>query len=487
MKVLVVEDEAPILRNICRLIEKCNPAFQVYYRAQNGKNALEVIRTQPVDLIFLDIRMPVMDGLEVMRHMKQEELEIPVIVVSGYKDFEYVQQALRHGSMDYLLKPVKMEELRQILNKAEQYFIKRNCCDTPKRLDGEAETDGKKESVQYEFALCCFGAFYIEQYTQTISVLQERMEERLRGFLHSQLDEEEFWLIPGKNAQEQFVLLRQGNGRLGELLRRFLKSESHTTIVLTIILYRRSLYMHEIYKAQKEMRRGAMLSMSVEESGLFELEECEAIEPDMKMSLLEAVHFPAQMYEAVREEIEKRGKKRYDILRVLKAAFLIYSGKFPCRYNNIYLEESVNSIIESVYSMEALYQEVKKLIVDAFYEESVISGNKEKFAYEVRNYLEGHYSMHVSNQTLSDEFGFVPAYIRTIFQQQFQQSPMEYLQRVRIEKSKTWLKETELSLKEIAEALGFSDQLYFSKVFKKTENMTPTEYRRRTKQSIEER
>ena len=151
MKVLVVEDEAPILRNICRLIEKCNPAFQVYYRAQNGKNALEVIRTQPVDLIFLDIRMPVMDGLEVMRHMKQEELEIPVIVVSGYKDFEYVQQALRHGSMDYLLKPVKMEELRQILNKAEQYFIKRNCCDTPKRLDGEAETDGKKESVQYEF------------------------------------------------------------------------------------------------------------------------------------------------------------------------------------------------------------------------------------------------------------------------------------------------------------------------------------------------
>ena len=95
--------------------------------------------------------------------------------------------------------------------------------------------------------------------------------------------------------------------------------------------------------------------------------------------------------------------------------------------------------------------------------------------------------MHVSNQTLSDEFGFVPAYIRTIFQQQFQQSPMEYLQRVRIEKSKTWLKETELSLKEIAEALGFSDQLYFSKVFKKTENMTPTEYRRRTKQSIEER
>ena len=189
----------------------------------------------------------------------------------------------------------------------------------------------------------------------------------------------------------------------------------------------------------------------------------------------------------MREEIEKRGKKRYDILRVLKAAFLIYSGKFPCRYNNIYLEESVNSIIESVYSMEALYQEVKKLIVDAFYEESVISGNKEKFAYEVRNYLEGHYSMHVSNQTLSDEFGFVPAYIRTIFQQQFQQSPMEYLQRVRIEKSKTWLKETELSLKEIAEALGFSDQLYFSKVFKKTENMTPTEYRRRTKQSIEER
>ena len=126
IRILVVEDEIPILRSICSLIEQTDSEFQVAARARNGKEALDILDTQVIDVVFLDIHMPVMDGMEVLQELQKKELDVLIVVLSGYQDFEYVRMAMRHGAVDYLLKPAKREELKRVLYEVESRVIERN-------------------------------------------------------------------------------------------------------------------------------------------------------------------------------------------------------------------------------------------------------------------------------------------------------------------------------------------------------------------------
>ncbi len=109
IRVLVTEDEMPILRSTCTLVERMNPEFKVMYRAANGQEALDIMESQEVELLLLDIQMPIMDGVQLLKIMNKKKIKVPTIVLSGYQDFTYVQEALRCGAIDYLLKTLKKE------------------------------------------------------------------------------------------------------------------------------------------------------------------------------------------------------------------------------------------------------------------------------------------------------------------------------------------------------------------------------------------
>ena len=79
IRILVVEDEIPILRSICSLIEQTDSEFQVAARARNGKEALDILDTQVIDVVFLDIHMPVMDGMEVLQELQKKELDVLIV------------------------------------------------------------------------------------------------------------------------------------------------------------------------------------------------------------------------------------------------------------------------------------------------------------------------------------------------------------------------------------------------------------------------
>lgn len=116
-RVVVAEDEYLILNNIVKKITELDLGFEVIDRVQDGKAALEIVKEKVPDLLMTDIRMPLMDGLELLENVAVDYPYIKKIVISGYDEFEYAQQALRVGVVDYLLKPVKMGELAMALNK----------------------------------------------------------------------------------------------------------------------------------------------------------------------------------------------------------------------------------------------------------------------------------------------------------------------------------------------------------------------------------
>lgn len=116
-KVLLVDDERWVRTALKWTINKLNLPLQVVHEAQNGLEALDWIKMNDVDLILTDIRMPIMDGLALVKELSGLEGEYDVIVISVHDEFQFVQQAIRNGVSDYLLKPVEENEIKVCLEK----------------------------------------------------------------------------------------------------------------------------------------------------------------------------------------------------------------------------------------------------------------------------------------------------------------------------------------------------------------------------------
>ncbi len=117
--VIIVEDEPILLNALAKLIENSGTDFEVVGKATDGLEAVRLIATLAPILVITDIRMPKMDGLELTGWIRNEQPNIKVIIITGYSDFEFAQQAIRLGVMDFLLKPLKEKELIQALTKVK--------------------------------------------------------------------------------------------------------------------------------------------------------------------------------------------------------------------------------------------------------------------------------------------------------------------------------------------------------------------------------
>lgn len=122
---IIVEDEPILLNGLAKLVERTTSEFQLAGKASDAYEAMELITTLPPTLVITDIRMPKMDGLELCSWIRDRQPEIKVIIASGYSDFAYAQQAIRLGVVDFLLKPVKPEELSKALGKAKALIDER--------------------------------------------------------------------------------------------------------------------------------------------------------------------------------------------------------------------------------------------------------------------------------------------------------------------------------------------------------------------------
>jgi len=119
-KVVLVEDEAIIRDGLKKLIEEVVSGFQVIAQASNGREALENLGNWLPDLLITDIRMSEMNGIDLIKRVREQYASLPILIISGYGDFEYAKQALRYGVAEYLLKPIDRVELAQFLDKLKK-------------------------------------------------------------------------------------------------------------------------------------------------------------------------------------------------------------------------------------------------------------------------------------------------------------------------------------------------------------------------------
>ena len=483
IRVLVTEDEMPILRSTCTMIERTNPEFKITHRAANGKEALDILKCEEIELLVLDIQMPIMDGVTLLKTMKDEKIKVPTIVLSGFQDFSYVRDALRYGAVDYILKPLKKEELSNVLKRVEQIIWKEKSLRTQSSV---IQKELIEQEYNYEIALLISGSYRSDHEDDDIRLEEKYWGEYLERYILENLPKDMCWIIPGKFHNEYLLVCRKlGNrtDRFLEKLKQDVKKEAMLIRPLTIIKSKKQQTHDSIYFENQELHQVAKEVMFLEKGQICtndvqEVKRQNKVQHDELCKVITDINHPEQILPCIRKALHNV-ERRSVMIALLKTGFWRYSELFKGNYTYMELEEELVRILENTYSKEVLYEELEKLVVHDFYNEQFNNSNKSKLALQMRGFIENNYMRGINNHTLSEHFGYVPAHLRELFRKQYDISPMEYLQVVRLEKSKQLLEtQLELSLKEIADAVGFNDSLYFSKVFRKHEGVSPSEYRK---------
>ena len=115
--VLIVEDEKMIRQGIKSMVQRSGVPVEVIMECNNGEMALEILKEQKIDVMFTDIRMPKMSGIELVKEMQECEHVPLTVAVSGYDDFSYAVEMMRYGVREYILKPVDRDKIKEILEK----------------------------------------------------------------------------------------------------------------------------------------------------------------------------------------------------------------------------------------------------------------------------------------------------------------------------------------------------------------------------------
>ena len=205
--VLIVEDEKMIRQGIRAMIQRSGVPIEVIMECSNGEMALEILQSQKVDVMFTDIRMPKMTGIELVQKI-QELPEKPIIIaISGFADFSYAVEMLRMGAREYLLKPVEREKLWDIMKKLEQELTESNeSSRTSKRLGHqqlkylmlnekitEEELNTMQSEYESEFNLHAY-------YVYALNPKEVLAAEENYIYLHN-VEGYDVYLVSDKNAQ----------------------------------------------------------------------------------------------------------------------------------------------------------------------------------------------------------------------------------------------------------------------------------------------
>ena len=484
IKVLVAEDEGPISRNIIRAIEKNNSEFSVKYVAYNGKQAKKYLDKEEIDVAFLDIDMPIYDGLWLLEYIKSSSMSVIPVILTGYQEFDYAQKALKNSAFDYLLKPLTKSSLTELLNRIKT--------ELERRKREKLLTDSKIQHEVFEYkegltdlcyiASCFLGGPCKGVLLEDTKRRQKATHDFINNYLEERLGKQDYWMANGHVESERLLFLSMGIKNYQEVLEDIIRGQDGDTLPITVAVCTEPVKTEEISEAYKVLRNHAKGNIMLETSSIdFLIARPKAIESTARERLddilnqIQGSSATDQLLEILRQLVLSTGTRRTDLEYGIKRFFLRLCEKIPTQTSFVDLEEDILTILENEFSCQGLFNKIKKILTDYFYIRVETAENKKALSKEIIEYLDRNYHYPYSNQILEDRFGYSSSYLRAIFREEHGTLPADYLLKVRMEKARTLLKQCN-QVKEVAEEVGYSDPFYFSKVFKKYTGLSPKEF-----------
>ncbi len=510
MKILVVEDEIRIRKGICDLLMKFFPQHEVVGSAENGKEGCELfMRTYP-DLIITDVKMPEMDGLEMLAELTRGNYKYKAIVISAYAEFAYAQQAILYGVSVYLIKPLIVSEFLQAINSIETVLDE----------DYDAENPGALGKLDYILFGLIFGDMQLDG--SLLDFLADKYELSAdNDFMELQiyLSCEEERLHPEKN---DIVLLLQGIPGLRYCL---LKPPKEKKLLLII-------YRYDNFSALERLIQNKLLSGAGQKDrpdwnvgciiaeGIDNLKSCYrtlsnamdwnislggnvlisypkvlqiqtsvciypiAIEDRLKLSIC-SCDYPKTI-KCIREFQEYFGSGTVYSPKEIKDSFVRFiwallntAKEIGILHKPVDHQDILIKVMESVNRSElwSVTDEVSNFITAS----GEVALGEKSLSFHVqraKNIVTEYYYSGITLDEIASRLCITPEYLSLQFHKETGMKFSDFIRDFRIGKAKELLISSHMKIFVVAERVGYSNAKYFSRVFKECTGQLPADYRR---------
>lgn len=537
-KVLIIDDEEPLREAINILGDWEALGVDEVLEATNGQAGLELMREKPVNIALVDMKMPEMNGLDLLRTAEKEFPNILLIVISGYDDFAYTRQAIQSKAIDYLLKPVNRTDLNTALRKAislletkrarDNEFINRNIAlnmSLPKLKEKLylSIIDRSVKNPSSETLSPVIG-MHLGAYRYAAGVLrllnaEQVLKDRFRGdrglmqFAITNVlndsgagDFEAFSFADPKAEREVIAILAAKGSHPEEAafqsLHHIRKSVSVLKDLFGIVCvsgmgtpYGEVLELAESYEEAKAALNGIdLLSLKAGTVAVFDPGEGNAKEgasvtgriPQIRSSLESGnvSHARSILAELTRKWRDGGYFGLGEAERTIHE-FIILLGDLGAgpeaqadRQRGA-RERLAKAGIGRDFTAFDEFELLLGRMLDLFAAEigRSLSGDRNTVLENIKDYIDNHYFEDIKISMFTDKYFLSREYLMKLFKGQFGYGIHEYVQKVRMDKAKGLLSDPALKIQDISEMLGYKDKNYFSKAFRNYYECSPSEFR----------
>ena len=502
MKIVIVEDEAPIREGLQKVITKINSRYEVLGTASNGADGLELILEKKPDLIIMDIRMSEMDGLTMLEHARVKGVDCKAVILSAFSDFSYAQQAINLGIEGYLLKPLHVPELENILENIEKKLRteenKYLSMETilMQGLTGQLEiTEDLKKELIYRFNIYLdqpaylfvsyLGDAYEKHQDEIISAVQE-MRVKSSSIFNCHIM---------KIAGHKEILTLLYNVEDVKTLRRNIENNVIPNLLKRVPtqifawkevpnLEKMHLFMNQMDdKLDWNLNFGEGVLISVDKIG--ELKTVPAIYPkDLENRAKQALinRQPAKFREYVAEFCKRFQKKLHRPKDIKEAGIRFCTAVLSVAQKYGYQVELLNQTVMQSITRATTWREISDSMNELF--DNIMACRKENLKTEnpliqrAMEVIHEEYQNGLTLEELSDKLYVSDEYLSAQFKKETGKTFTETIRKIRLEKVKDLLLHSSLKLNQIAYMVGISDPKYMSKIFREEYGVLPAEYRK---------
>jgi two-component system response regulator YesN len=511
-RLLIVEDEDIIRSGIKKIIQEMDLPIKDILEASSGEAGLEIAQRESIDLIITDIKMEQGDGLAFIRNLSQAKLHPRTIILSGYGEFAFAQQAISLGVSAYLLKPIKKKNLFEALTTLiEQLDAERNTATNVKSEESAKDRQqrivaqliqGRHSPDDIQELLRETGLTFPHRYFIALSFFSGNPAAppaaRSSGQVHPSVSIYGSHRIDGGYTT---LLLGTDDATISS------NRVSHQTL-LNLLLEQGFDVEQSSYLAVSDLNdRLELLPRIIEQSAYaldfrllrpnvhyFIFKEVTSIDSTASPSMT-----PNAFTQAIRSALQERNPRAWSDaidgwFRFIREQRDITPGVIVDTFYNLLVFSEFTSDMEQdwnwrthndlirIYRGSSTLDEFRERLKERFsqihkrtaarnvpYDSNAISF--------IIKYLERHYNQDITLRSAAEQIFMNPSYFSTLFKKKTGINFIPYLQKLRIEKSKKLLLNPQYKIYEVATLIGFADEKYFFKVFKSLTGITPNEYR----------
>ena len=501
LRILLVDDEKTEREGIRFLIDKFALPLKVA-EASNGKKALEYIREHPVDILLTDVNIPYMDGLELARAANGYNSNLVIIIFSAYGEFEYARQACQVNAVNYLLKPIEVEEFRSVMEKVIAICRERKHWEEKKESMLVADKSlllfklmsPKASCEELGKSLEAYGIHLQNKYMAVISI-----ETEGNFFEHCY---EEFLKALEKEVPMGYEYINQYPNLADILL--YDSRMDHEAIERTA---------EKIYRVITRLGNGKVSVIVGRRCFGWKdfgknMQEIERLREDT-FSCFSGVIYAGKVHRGKEERLTQTEQMKQEVLKSIKNRDLAAVKEQMAAYLSCLKDEKSSSAMYAKYTfldiVKALYEEYgiyhKGILFEtteeimgcsgldeveeAFYRvmEKAGSMQKDKDAdvsqtvAEIIRMVKNEYMEDLSLEGIAGKVCLTPAYVSYIFKQETGVSLIKYLTDYRMQQAKALLEQGKMKIVDVGKACGYPNQSYFNRLFKNHFGVTPKQYR----------